>query len=79
MTNTVKDAYRIVFNDMINSECDLLVGKYDAKNGNKDFMYGINTVMEWSAYRVIEKHGEEFSAMFFDNMIDSKKKVSDKE
>lgn len=31
MTNTVKDAYKIVFNDMINSECDLLVGKYDAK------------------------------------------------
>lgn len=79
MTNTVKDAYRIVFNDMMNSECGLLVGKYDAKNSNKDFMYGINTVMEWIAYRVSEKHGEEFSAMFFDNMIDSQEKVSDKE
>lgn len=31
MTDTVKDAYRIVFNDMMNSECGLLVGKYDAK------------------------------------------------
>ena len=28
MTDTVKDAYRIVFNDMMNSECGLLVGKY---------------------------------------------------
>ena len=58
MTNTVKDAYRIVFNDMMNSECGLLVGKYDAKNGNKAFMYGINTVMEWIAYRASEKQGE---------------------
>lgn len=79
MTNTVKDAYRIVFNDMMNSECGLLVGKYDTKNGNKDFMHGINTVMEWIAYRASEKQGEEFSAMFCDNMIESQEKVSDKE
>lgn len=79
MTNTVKDAYRIVFNDMINSECGLLVGKYDAKNGDEKFMHGINVVMEWIAYRVSEKQGEEFSAMFLDNMIDSQEKVSDKE
>ena len=78
MTNTVKDAYRIVFNDMMNSECGLFVGKYDAKNGNKDFMHGINTVMEWIAYRASEKQGEEFSAMFCDNMIESQEKVSDK-
>lgn len=75
MTNTVQDAYRIVFNDMMNSECGLLVGKYDAKNGDEKFMHGINTVMEWIAYRVSEKQGEEFSAMFFDNMIDCQKKV----
>ena len=79
MTNTVKDAYKIVFNDIINSECDLLVGKYDAKNGNKNFMYGISTVMEWIAYRASEKQGEEFSTMFLDNMIESQEKVSDKE
>ena len=48
-------------------------------NGNKNFMYGISTVMEWIAYRVSEKQGEEFSAMFLDNMIDSQEKVSDKE
>ncbi len=78
MTNTVKDAYRIVFNDMMNSECGLLVGKYDAKNGDEKFMHGINTVMEWIAYRASEKQGEEFSAMFFDNMIESQEKASDK-
>lgn len=75
MTDTVKDAYRIVFNDMMNSECGLLVGKYDAENGDKKFMYGINTVMEWIAYRASEKQGEEFSAMFLDNMTESQEKV----
>ena len=75
MTNTVKDAYRIVFNDMMNSECGLLVGKYDARNGDEKFMHGIDTAMEWIAYRVSEKQGDEFSAMFFDNMIDSQEKV----
>lgn len=79
MTNTVKDAYRIVLNDMMNSGCGLLVGKYDAKNGDEKFMHGIDVVMEWIAYRASEKRGEEFSAMFFDNMIESQEKVSDKE
>lgn len=74
MTDTVKDAYRIVFNDMMNSECGLLVGKYDAKNGDEKFMYGIDVVMEWIAYRASEKQG----AMFFNNMIESQKKASDK-
>ena len=79
MTNTVKDAYRIVLNDMMNSGCGLLVGKYDAKNGDEKFIHGIDVVMEWIAYRASEKQGEEFSAMFFDNMIESQEKVSDKE
>lgn len=79
MTNIVKDAYRIVLNDMMNSGCGLLVGKYDAKNGDEKFMHGIDVVMEWIAYRASEKQGEEFSAMFFDNMIESQEKVSDKE
>lgn len=75
MTDTVKDAYRIVFNDMMNSECGLLVGKYDAKNSDEKFMHGIDVVMEWIAYRASEKQGEEFSAMFFDNMIESQEKA----
>lgn len=75
MTNTVKDAYRIVLNDMMNSGCGLLVGKYDAKNGDEKFMHGIDVVMECIAYRASEKQGDEFSAMFFDNMIESQEKV----
>lgn len=75
MTSTVQDAYRIVFNDMMNSDCGLLVGKYDAKNGDEKFMHGISTVMEWIAYRASKVQGENFSLMFIENMIECEKKA----
>lgn len=75
MTNTIQDAYRIVFNDMMNSGCGLLVGRYDAKNGDEKFMHGISTVMEWIAYKTSEKQGEDFSLMFTENMIECQKKA----
>ena len=56
------------------SECNLFVGKYDAKHGNKRYMYGISTVMEWLAYQVSEEYGDNFSDMFFGNMYDSENK-----
>lgn len=56
------------------SECPLFIGKYDAKNGNEDFMYGIQTVMEFLAFSVSNNFGEEFSKKFTQNMVDSKKK-----
>lgn len=74
-TKTVQDAYRIVLNDMLNSDCGLLVGKYDAKHGKPDFMYGIQTVMEWIAYKVSETDGDYFSDMFGRNIIESKKVI----
>jgi len=74
MTNTVKEAYRIVFNDMMNSGCGLLIGKYDAKNGDEKFMHGIDTVMEWIAYKISEAQGDDFSELFMKNMIESQKK-----
>ena len=55
-------------------ECDLFSGRYDAKNGNKKFMYGISTVMEYLAYLVSEEYGEQFDAEFVKNMIESEKK-----
>lgn len=75
MTKTLQDAYRIVYNDILNSECNLLLGVYDARNGSEQFMYGIDTVMEWIAYRVSEKDGDSFSEMFLKNMSESKKKL----
>lgn len=78
MTNTVKEAYRIVFNDMMNSDCGLLVGRYDAKHGKEEYMFGVNTVMEWIAYRVSEAQGDNFSELFIKNMVESKKIRGDK-
>lgn len=75
MTNTVKEAYRIVFNDMMNSGCGLLVGRYDAKNGNEKYMFGVDTVMEWIAYKVSEVQGDDFSELFMKNMVESQKKA----
>lgn len=75
MANTVQDAYRIVFNDMMNSGCGLLVGKYDAKNGNEKYMFGVDTVMEWIAYKVSEVQGNDFSELFTKNIVESQKKA----
>lgn len=73
--DTIQNAYRIVFNDMLNNDCDLLVGKYDAKNGNEKYMFGIAMVMEWIAYRVSDTDGDNFSDLFLKNLIDSQNKV----
>ena len=43
-----REAYKIVLKDL--KKCDLFCGKYDATNGNEDFMYGIETVMEVIAF-----------------------------
>lgn len=75
MTSTVQNAYRVVFNDILNSGCGLMVGEYDAKNGSSEFMYGISTVMDWIAYRVSDVDGDEFSDLFTKNMIKSEQKA----
>lgn len=71
-TKTIQDAYRIVLSDMLNSGCDLLIGKHD---GKPDFMYGVQTVMEWIAYKVGQTDGDYFSDLFGRNLIKSKKMV----
>jgi hypothetical protein len=57
------------------SKCGLFIGKYDARNGNENFMHGINTVMEYLAYEVSREYGDNFSDMFLKNMIDSENKI----
>ena len=57
-------AYEMVLNDIINSGCALMIGKFDAKNGEEHFMYGISTVMEWIAYKVSDEVGDKFSDLF---------------
>ena len=54
---------------------DLFIGKYDAKNGNEKFMYGICTVMEFIANEISEETYEKFYDKFLKNMIDSESKI----
>lgn len=75
---SLKDAYREVYNDMLNSGCGLLVGKYDAKHGNEHFMFGIATVMELIANKVSDADYNAFNDMFTQNMIDSERKAGAK-
>lgn len=79
MTNTVREAYRIVLNDILNRDCGLLLGKYDAKNGNPQFMYGVQMVMEYIGYEVSEAEGDAISELFINNMIESQKKAREEE
>lgn len=65
-STSIINAYKIVLEDM--KKCDLLCGKYDAKNGNEHFMYGVALVMEWIATRAED---EEFCKKFDENLIGS--------
>lgn len=58
-----REAYRIVLKDL--KKCDLLCGKYDALNGDEDFMYGIETVMEVIAVKAGDLS---FDDLFLANM-----------
>lgn len=75
MANTVQDAYRIVFNDILNNGCEMFIGKYDAKNGSEKFMHGVATVMEYIAYNICDEQGDDFSNFFIKNMIASEQKA----
>lgn len=55
------------------SERGLFRGCYDAKNGDKKFMYGISTIMGYLAYLVSEEYGEQFDTEFVKNMTESEK------
>ena len=64
--DSIINAYKIVLEDM--KKCDLLCGKYDAKNGNEHFMCDVSLVMEWIATRAGD---EEFCKKFDENLIGS--------
>ena len=71
--DVLKNAATIVLNKL--KECEVFCGKYDARNGNKHYMYGISTVME-----VIANYAgdEGFEDMFLENMTKSEERYSDK-
>lgn len=65
-----QEAFRIVLDELC--QCNLFCGNYDAKNGNKKFMYGIACVMESIADMAADST---FSDTFLDNMIRSEDEV----
>lgn len=60
-----KEAYKIVLKDMLKNGTGLFKGKFDAKNGNVHFMYGIHTVMEYIAHKAENKN---FDNIFLKNL-----------
>lgn len=72
----LKDAYKEVLKDIISNGPGMFVGKYDAKNGKPEFMYGISTLMEWIAYKTEDDYAIRFvDEEFIKNMIKSQKKA----
>lgn len=65
--------WEVVYNEL--TQMPMLTGSYDAKNGNKSFMYGISTVMECVACFADKE--EEFEKLFCDNMIESERKAQE--
>ena len=64
--NTLQNAYKLVYNDMV--KCGgLFVGRFDAKNGSKEFMYGIGTIMEFIALNAGEQTYDEFEKIWLEN------------
>lgn len=58
-------------------EISMFNGQYNAKNGKKDFMYGILSVMECLAYMVSDEYGDSFSDTFLQNLIDSEQEIKE--
>ena len=64
---TKQEAYRMVYNDILNRGIGLFLGQFDAKNGKPEFMYGISTLMDFIAYESSEKDYDDFQKIWFEN------------
>ena len=72
LTKHEKQTLQNIIDDI---DCGLLRGEYDAIHGDKKFMSGILTTMEFFAYLVGNRYGDEFSHDFIEKMLDSEEKV----
>lgn len=68
---TTQDAYRIVYNDILNRDIGLFLGRFDAKNGSPEFMYGVSTLMEFIALESSETDYEDFQKIWIRNFLKS--------
>lgn len=64
---TKQDAYKIVYNDILNRDIGLFLGRFDAKNGKHEFMHGIGTLMDFIAYESSEADYDNFQEIWFEN------------
>lgn len=72
-----QEAYKIVFHDLIDNGSCMFTGIYDGKNGSKEFMYGIETVMEYIADKSSEEDYLKFCEDFINNMVRSQQEGLD--
>ena len=65
LTDNEREVLKKIVENM--RECDLFVGKFDAKNGSLHFMYGIETVMKYLTSLISEEYCDEYEKEFINN------------
>lgn len=65
LTDNEREILKKIVEEM--RKCDLFAGKFDAKNGNVNFMYGIETVMEYLTGLISEEYHDELEKEFLTN------------
>lgn len=67
-----RKAFEIVYNELTKNP--MFRGNYDAKNGDKHFMYGVCTVMEVVANNIDEETYIKYVDLWTDNMKKSEER-----
>ena len=70
----IQEAYKMVLKDIKDNDMGLLLGRFDAKHGKDEFMYGIGMVMETLSEKA-GPEGEKFMNAFNRNYYESMKKA----
>ena len=65
LTDNEREVLKKIVENM--RECGLFVGRFDAKNGDLHFMYGIETVMEYLTSLISEEYCDEYEKEFINN------------
>lgn len=71
----LREAYRMVYEDLIKNGPNFFRGIYDASHGTDSFMFGVTTIMEFIAVNVDEATYEQYDEMVTKNMVDSRRKA----
>lgn len=75
MDEKLREAYRMVFNDL--KDYPIFNGKCDAKYVNKNYMYGVCTIGEMIAYNAGDDCYEEYEKLFHTNFENSCKEAKE--